>query len=140
MFGESQVVAKYKAEVERLNAKLEKQVEESKEAVAKLTEKHKSEVESLTIKHKDEVERSSNKHKDEVERVVQGQDVAIQKAVTKITDDNTALKISAATLKDKVAMYETAFKNLGFDVKDMKDILNKLVDGVIAKGTINVIK
>ncbi len=140
MFGESHVVAKYKVEVERLNAKLEKQAEESKEVVAKLTEKHKSEVESLTIKHKDEVERSSNKHKDEVERVVQGQDVAIQKAITKITDENTALKISEATLRDKVAMYETAFKNLGFDVKDMKDILNKLVDGVIAKGTINVIK
>ena len=29
---------------------------------------------------------------------------------------------------------------MGFDVKDMKDILNKLVDGIVSKNEINVIK
>jgi hypothetical protein len=33
-----------------------------------------------------------------------------------------------------------AFENLGFDVKDMKDILNKLVDGIVGKNTVHVVK
>lgn len=45
-----------------------------------------------------------------------------------------------AVLKKEVSILEKAFENMGFDVKDMKDILNKLVDGVVAKNEIKVLK
>ena len=51
---------------------------------------------------------------------------------------NTA--IQNGVLKEKVAMYEKAFENLGFDVKDMKEILNKLVDGIVSGNKVNIIK
>lgn len=44
------------------------------------------------------------------------------------------------TLQSEVTMLREAFKSLGFDVKDMKELLNKLVDGVVSKNTVNVIK
>lgn len=40
----------------------------------------------------------------------------------------------------KIVYLEKAFENLGFDVKDMKDILNKLVDGLVSKNEINIIR
>ena len=40
----------------------------------------------------------------------------------------------------KILYLEKAFENLGFDVKDMKDILNKLVDGLVSKNEINIIR
>ena len=40
----------------------------------------------------------------------------------------------------KIVYLEKSFENLGFDVKDMKDILNKLVDGLVSKNEINIIR
>lgn len=50
------------------------------------------------------------------------------------------LELEKGNLTQKVEMYEKAFENLGFDVKDMKDILNKLVDGIVSKNTIQLVK
>ena len=73
----------------------------------------------------------------------------------KIVNNEIALKVSEAVLVEKkklenviqenaVLKKETeilnkAFENMGFDVKDMKDILNKLVDGIVAKSDIKII-
>lgn len=51
-----------------------------------------------------------------------------------------ALTIENNNHKKEVEILTTAFKNLGFDVKDMKDILNKLVDGIVSKNIINLVK
>lgn len=53
---------------------------------------------------------------------------------------NDELKLNNAVLRKQVEILERAFENMGFDVKDMKEILNKLVDGVIAKGQIQLLK
>lgn len=65
---------------------------------------------------------------------------------TKIANETKTLneEISTLTIEknnavQKAEILETAFKNLGFDVKDMKGILNKLVDGLIAKNQIQLI-
>lgn len=50
------------------------------------------------------------------------------------------LQMEKNNLQAKVEILEKAFENLGFDVKDMKEILNKLVDGIISKNEINIIK
>lgn len=71
-------------------------------------------------------------------------DTSVREAVEAATDElkkeNTNLTIEKERAADRAAMLEKAFENMGFDVKDMKEILGKLVDGLIAKHEINVIK
>jgi len=50
------------------------------------------------------------------------------------------LEIENAVVSKHNQVLEAAFENMGFDVKDMKDILNKLVDGIVSKNEIRVIK
>ena len=68
----------------------------------------------------------------------------IQMKINNKTEDlQDRLRASAMTnarLEEKVKILEAAFKNMGFDVKDMKEILGKLVDGVVSKNKINLIK
>ena len=40
----------------------------------------------------------------------------------------------------EIKMLRGAFENLGFDVKDMKGILDKLVEGLISKNAIQLVK
>lgn len=68
------------------------------------------------------------------------QQIEINKAVSNKEKENITLSQENAVLKEKVAILEKAFENMGFDVKDMKEILNKLVDGIVSKNTVNVIK
>ena len=58
----------------------------------------------------------------------------------RIEKETLELQIENNKLKSKAEVLENAFESLGFDVKDMKDILNKLVDGIVSKNEIKVIK
>lgn len=62
------------------------------------------------------------------------------KIITAVKENNLDLQQERNTYKARCEILEKAFENLGFDVKDMKDILNKLVDGLIAKNQIQLIK
>lgn len=64
----------------------------------------------------------------------------INKATEEKEKENVKLKEENSVLKKEVEILEKAFENMGFDVKDMKEILNKLVDGIVSKNEINVIK
>ena len=64
----------------------------------------------------------------------------VNKAVEDKDKENNKLKEENAVLRKEVEILEKAFENMGFDVKDMKEILNKLVDGIVSKNEINVIK
>lgn len=66
--------------------------------------------------------------------------IRVNKETKKKNEENATLREENAVLKSKVEILEKAFENMGFDVKDMKDILNKLVDGIVSKNGINVIK
>ena len=66
--------------------------------------------------------------------------VRIIEAVSEEEKKRTIVEKENAVLKKEVEILEKAFENMGFDVKDMKDILNKLVDGIVSKNEINVIK
>lgn len=57
-----------------------------------------------------------------------------------VKEKTQVLTIENNKLTAKVEILEKAFENMGFDVKDMKEILNKLVDGLIAKNAINILK
>lgn len=65
--------------------------------------------------------------------------VKLNEATQAKVEENNKIKQENAVLLEKVNILEKAFENMGFDVKDMKEILNKLVDGIVDKNKINVI-
>jgi len=84
----------------------------------------------------------------EKERLLKEKDLKISelkeeseaKTATVVKENNLDLQQERNTYKARCEILEKAFENLGFDVKDMKDILNKLVDGLIAKNEIKILK
>ena len=55
-------------------------------------------------------------------------------------DEINELKQTNATINKENEMLNTAFKELGLDVKDTKDIISDLVKGLATKNTVSVIK
>lgn len=80
-----------------------------------------------SIKIKDE------KYNREIEEAKKTKDLELKEAKLELEKEN-------AVLKHKVEFLEKAFSNMGFDVKDMKSMLNKLVDGIVSKNKIQVVK
>jgi hypothetical protein len=75
------------------------------------------------------------------ERILKNEiQIEIGKAVEKEKQNTQLVEKENAVLKKEVEILEKAFENMGFDVKDMKEILNKLVDGLIAKNEIKLVK
>jgi hypothetical protein len=78
---------------------------------------------------------------DSRERILKNElEIKINEATVEKDKENNQLKSDNAVLKSEVSILEKAFENMGFDVKDMKEILNKLVDGIISKNEIKVLK
>lgn len=84
-------------------------------------------------KLKTQVEELENKLKETSELAVKEREVAIK-------EETADLKLKNGVLESENAILKTGFANMGFDVKDMKGILNKLVEGIISKNEINVIR
>lgn len=71
-------------------------------------------------------------------------DFELQNKIDKKTEELsklvTSLTIEKNNLQKETEILTKAFQNLGFDVKDMKEILNKLVDGIVSKNSIQLVK
>lgn len=67
-------------------------------------------------------------------------DVIVSTKTKKLTEDLAKAVSERDNYKKETEILNKAFENLGFDVKDMKDILNKLVDGIVSKNTIQLVK
>lgn len=57
-----------------------------------------------------------------------------------LKDKNTELTIKLKESQKEVEVMTKAFENMGYDVKNMNEILVKLVDGISQKSQVNVIK
>ena len=112
-------------EVKRLNL----EVERLNKLMNELEDDNKREIDNLT---KDQ-EIVLNRKESEV-------DVRISTSVKEKDTKIAKLELENGSYKKEVEILTKAFENLGFDVKDMKEILNKLVDGIVSKNTINVVK
>lgn len=66
--------------------------------------------------------------------------VEIDQAVNKQKEKTAEVEKQNAVLKKEVDILNKAFENMGFDVKDMKKILDKLADAVVAKNEIKLIQ
>ena len=75
-----------------------------------------------------------------IDSFTKDKDILERETKLKFREDNATMLAENARLQSEVSMLNKAFDNLGFDVKDMKEILNKLVDGVVSKNTVNIVK
>lgn len=114
---DSEVVKKVKSELEKLERKINL-----------LEENHEREVDNLKKDHELEMRRAEAEI-----------DVKVAEARNEDRKKIASLELENGNLKKEVEILTKAFENLGFDVKDMKEILNKLVDGVVSKNQIQLI-
>jgi hypothetical protein len=66
--------------------------------------------------------------------------VKVQEATKVKVEELSQMREKNGIQAKEIEVLTKAFENMGFDVKDMKDILNKLVDGIVSKNTVNVLK
>ena len=88
------------------------------------------------LKHKIIVKELDNKEKS----IDQSVKLRIQEETANFTKERVELKSEIREREAEIKMLRGAFENLGFDVKDMKGILDKLVEGLISKNAIQLVK
>jgi hypothetical protein len=111
---------------------LEKTVEK-KEALIKERDEV---IKELELEAKNQVKEFESK-----ERILRAElKIEVANAVEQEKVNTQLVREENSVLKKEVAILNKAFENMGFDVKDMKEILNKLVDGLIAKNEIKLVK
>lgn len=115
-------------EVRTLNIKLNEERAERRKEIEELTKNKNKEIEDL----KKDQEIILKRKELEI-------DVKVAEQTKELTTKVGTLTIENGNYKKETEILTNAFKNLGFDVKDMKDILNKLVDGVVSKNQIQLI-
>lgn len=120
-------------------ARLESKVNRLEEEKSEVRARHMADIEKLKDEHNRKVERIQEDHATVTARAAANEDVRLMEATAELKNENAELKVEKNILTGKVEMFEKAFENLGFDVKDMKEILNKLVDGLVAKNAINLV-
>lgn len=103
-------------------------------------EKLEKKLEILEEEHYREVDNLKKDHALEMRRAEAAIDVKVSEKAKEDRLKIAKLELENGNYKKEVEILTKAFENLGFDVKDMKAILNKLVDGVVSKNTIQLVK
>ena len=90
--------------------------------------------------HEKEIDNLEKDHEVILKRKEAELDVKMSEKSKTQTEKIAKLELENGNYKKEVEILTKAFENLGFDVKDMKEILNKLVDGLVSKNTVNIVK
>lgn len=112
--------------------RLQKELKDYKKQVEK-------DIEEINYENDKNVENIIEDYKIKIERKDQEVENKIHTATKELKEKIEKLTIENNNNKKEVEIMTTAFKNVGFDVKDMKAILDKLVDGVVSKNTIPIV-
>lgn len=94
----------------------------------------------LIAKHEREVANLNEEHEIELKRATDAVDSKVYDATVKMRTENTALTIANKEAQKELEVMRKAFANMDYDVKDTKEIISKLVDGISSKNTVNVVK
>jgi hypothetical protein len=132
MFGYTKKIAALEernAELEAINEKLYKELKDEKE----LREKQWDEADIRIARLKDECEYS-------IECLKAGLELKVSQKTQALNKANQALTIENGVLKKEVEILNKAFESMGYDVKDTKEIIGKLVEALATKNTVNVLK
>lgn len=114
---------------------LKNKVSSLENELAKAEKAHTEKVEKLERQLKNDRE----DHAITLSRKTESVESAVLKATKELNATIQTLTIEKNKFEQEAAILKKAFENLGFDVKDMKDILNKLVDGIVSKNQIQLI-
>lgn len=106
-----------------------------------------SEITEVKRLHSIELEthaRDRNNEREDYKKVIEileeRQELELEKKTSELNSQIQTLKLEKGNLAKEVEILTKAFENMGFDVKDMKEILNKLVDGIVSKNQIQLVK
>ena len=79
----------------------------------------------------------------EVKKLTLEMETETKKGVSAVTEstknENIELKVENAKLNAQNEILNGAFKEMGIDVKSMKEIMDKLVDGLVAGSKVNIL-
>lgn len=96
-------------------------------------------IEDLKLAHSKEIKNLTDTFELGIELKDNEVEDKVYKATKKLREDLAVSVAKEGLATKEVEILTKAFENLGFDVKDMKDILNKLVDGVVSKNQIQLL-
>jgi hypothetical protein len=94
----------------------------------------------LALEKLREIEKLNYDHEFSAKKIENDVDFKIENARKVDVEKIARLTLENGNLKKEVEILNKAFGAVGFEVKDMKSILDKLVEGIISKNTVNVIK
>lgn len=108
---------------------LKDSIQSLKTVISDSEAEHKRELTQIRFDNELNIKKLTN----DVDEKVAAQVKAMQAKLTESEKNN-------AVLSKELEVYNKAFENMGMDVKDVKEVVNKLVDGLIAKNEIKLIK
>lgn len=122
--------------------RLEKENERLEEEAILTEQENLKNMRALRHEHEDVVRLLNNRIDDanrNTENIKKEQKLAQDTLMGERIEEIRGLRAQVVIAEKEVVMLRTAFKNMGFDVKDMKDILSRLTDAVVAKNEVKVL-
>ncbi len=121
-----------------------------KDEIESLKQKHKKEIQDIELSNEKEIhnlklsnERIVSKLNTDIQVLHDTHDtfieVMVNERVASIIKENTELKERTAKAEAKSDVLEKAFAEIGFDVKDAKEMITKLIDGLIQNSGIKLL-
>lgn len=136
---------------ENLGKKIQGLIIVQKQREEEMDRKHSRKLDEISFKNEqtldkqeffygNQIEKLKTKVEDLENKLKETSELAVKEREVAIKEETADLKLKNGVLESENAILKTGFANMGFDVKDMKAILNKLVEGIISKNEINVIR
>lgn len=135
MFGNNNRFEKANQELAARVAELESELNDSEKALSQAKKElkdYRSDVEFSARMNREKAESDMSILRSELASQIREQTAGLQK-------DLSDMREKKGIVEAQNAVYKSAMENMGFDVKDMKEILNKLVDGIVSKNEIKVL-
>ena len=118
---------------------MERTIKRQDEYVGKLQKEHEEKMSNLCETQRRQLEKREEDYNSQMKIANNELQMKINEAVEKEKAARMEAEMNLGAAKQEISILRSAFENLGFDVKDMKEILNKLVDGVISKNEVRIL-
>ena len=122
--------------VDGLRSQIKKLEQEKKEIVIENENNSKN----IVNEHEFKLKRLVLEKEIEIKQIESSIDDTVKKQVKDTLEKMTRVEKENAVLVKELEVYTKAFQNMGVDVKDMKEIMQELIKGIVSKNTVSVIK
>jgi len=142
---DAEVIKRQQTDIDRLEEDLEhyRTMAEIRQEQEKVAVKEKIEIERKMEEQEIEHSRTLRHKQDDYYSLIKIKDAELQTRINQAVEKEKAARMEAemnlGAAKQEISILRSAFENLGFDVKDIKEILNKLIDGIISKNEVRIL-